>query len=747
MQELMKTQFEGGEFPEGVVVTSNNHRFEQAGLRSGWVTRLRIPLPGHGWDAIRVETEVVPVGGACLACSCDRFTVVVSAATSDKGMAPRHRIVKNNHAHLADRPARVPSGTGPRRVIFEFGRETFRGVLDNRAAVEADAPQPLPPYMNAVDVEFWDDCVVRSVRVLGDGKRATPVFDVPSKRRDDFFLEVNVDFFDDLIRAPFTPAMFDRLFDEFKSWGVRRCHWIYYGGTRHGWWRFTPLGVSGNAAKTVACSGEIFPAAVKAAHARDIEVYGLVKPFDMGFWYSLPPGSPEADAMGKTERFGGPKYWIADFPAKRADLLMARKPSACGPASNSVVSRIELVKEDDAPCAFDPRRIELFTSADNATWKRYEGPLSIEESVESCARREHVPSGFRDTGRTVRARVIRVTGFEIRDPFFALRTDCRRRSFSNDLVNLVRVFGEKGEETKLTFGVASRRPVKTRSSAEHVADRFALGVEFDVVPGTPTAVFPGFDAIRAPHAFDGNEGFLAVAISKDATTVAALSPSFEESRGWWLEWARDCLEAGADGVELRMRGHHSPFAWGEFGFEAPVAEAFRQRYGVDILATDDFDRAAWRRLRGEAYTRFCRDARALVDEYGKRLGLHISTSMDMPPAEGGAMEMHWDWRTWLEEDLADSVTLKEVWPNTRFERQIMSVARPRGVEAVFCPYANNLWSVPGGERIVRDRIHAARAAGHDGFQYYECASVVHAKTDGALEMVQPALRQVFQEEF
>jgi hypothetical protein len=467
----------------------------------------------------------------------------------------------------------------------------------------------------------------------------------------------------------------------------------------------------------------------------------------MGFWYSLRPGSPEGEAMGKTQRVGGPKYWIADFPAARPDLLMARRPSACGPPVNETVTRIEFVKEDNRPCAFDPRRIDLYTSADNTTWTKYRGPISVEESVENCPMREHTPSGFRYGGRSVQARVIRLTGFEIRDPFLALRTEGRQRSFVNDLLNLVRVFGEKGEETRLTYGVVSRRPPETRASAENEGHPFALGVEFDVVPGTPTAVFPGFDAIRAPHAFDGGEGFLAVALGKDATTVAALSPSFEESRAWWLEWLRDCLEAGADGVELRMRNHHSPFAWGEFGFETPVAEAFRQRYGVDILSTDDFDREAWRRLRGDAYTRFYREARALTDEYGKRLGLHVSTSMDMPPAEGGAMEIHWDWRTWLEEGLADSVTLKEVWPDTRFEREILSIARPRGIQVIFCPYANNLWSVPGGERIVRDRIRAARAAGHDGFQYYECASVIHATVGRGLEMVQPALRQVFQEEF
>lgn len=745
MRLLGQIPLDEGTFPGGAVVETNSHSFQGGGLRSGRVTRIRIPLPGNGWDALRVEAELAAGGEASVVCGADRFTIVAHAVAPAGGAILRHRILKNQHEPLAEVPSAV-SEPGARKVAFDFGRAGFCGSLDGVPVVEAPAPLGLPAYLGQAFVEFWGDCLVRSLRVMGDGEWDAPPFVVAPKRDAGFALEVNVDFFDDLVHAPFSPAMFDALFAEFKSWGVRRCHWIYYGGTRHGWWRYTPSGVAENAAKTVALSGEIFPAAVQAAHSHGVEIYGLVKPFDMGFWRSLPPGSSEAAQMGKTERIGGPKYWIADFPAQRPDLLMARKPSACGPPLNRTVNCIELVKEDDGPCAFDPQRVELHVSPDNAVWKKYEGPVRIEETVADCPVREHAPSGFRETGRTARCRVIRLSGFEIREPFFAIRTDGRNRSFVNRLVDLVRVFGENGEETRLTFGLVPRLPMLGSASAGGQGP-FALGVEFDVAPGTPTAVFPGYDAMRAPYAFDGGEGFLAVAMGKDATAVGALSPSFKESRAWWQEWLADCLDAGADGVELRMRNHHSPLAWAEFGFEPPVAEEFLRRHGVDILATDDFDREAWRRLRGEAYTQFCREARALVDGYGKRLGLHVSVSMDMPTAEGGAMDMHWDWRTWLEEGLADSITLKEVWPNTRFEREILSVARPLGVQAVFCPYANNLWAVFGGERIVRDRIRSARAAGHDGFQYYECASVVRARNDGTLEMLQPGLRQVFQEEF
>jgi hypothetical protein len=273
------------------------------------------------------------------------------------------------------------------------------------------------------------------------------------------------------------------------------------------------------------------------------------------------------------------------------------------------------------------------------------------------------------------------------------------------------------------------------------------GVEFDLWPGTPTAVFPGFDGIRARWIFDRREGFIAVACGKEKNPVACLSPSFAEARAWWLEWVKDCLEAGADGIEMRMRNHHSPLAWAEFGFEEPVVEAFKERYGIDLLTTDDFDRPAWRRLRGEAYTEFYREVRQLVKPRGKKLGLHISQSMCLEPEFGCAMDIHWDWRTWLNESLADSITMKEVWPHSRFGEEVTKHTRPGGVPVIFCPYANTLWSAPGGAEVCARRIQLAREHGFDGFQYYECASVVRGTKDGRIIMEQPALKEVFQKEF
>jgi len=743
MRELMNIAFESGALPADWTAERNMASFERGALRSGFVTSVHFALPGNGWRAVRVEVDVEPLGGAALVVGDGTVSVCVDLA---RGV---HRVMCYGMAELARAKTAIEPKTGTRRVAFEFDRGRLRALVDGREVVAADDPSPAPAA-GLLDISFWDDCLIHRARVLGDDPLDAPVHVYPSRKRDDFFLEVNVDFFDDLIHAPFTPQMFDRLFAEFKSWGVKRCHWFYYGGAKHGWWRSCPMGVDRNAAKTVENCGEIFDAAVAAAHEHDVEIFGMIKPFDMGFWYSYGEGTQAAKTRGKRDRIGGPVGWIADFPAQHPDFLMSRRPDAFGPAENESFTRIDLVKDDASTAAFSVADMRLYVSDDNATYRPYQGPMEREETVEDYPVREHTASGGRLTGERRRCRVMRLKDLDLGQNYFALAVDGRARSFENTFINLVHVFGEKGEERRLTYGVkprADRAEPNGAGVAEKEADFIRLGVEFDTFPGTPSAVFPGYDAIRAPWALDGADGFLALARGKDRSPVAALSPAFPETRTWWLEWASDCLTAGADGIELRVRNHHSPFAWAEFGFEAPVLRAFKERYGVDLAQTDDFDRAAWRRLRGEAYTAFYREARALTQSFGKPLGLHVSQTMCTEPEFGCAMDIHWDWRAWLDDGLADSVTMKEVWPRTRFAEDVLSHARPMGIPVIFCPYANNLWGSSGGERVVADRIRLAREGGYDGFQYYECASVMRARPDGALVMRQPALRDVFRRNF
>ena len=134
----------------------------------------------------------------------------------------------------------------------------------------------------------------------------------------------------------------------------------------------------------------------------------------------------------------------------------------------------------------------------------------------------------------------------------------------------------------------------------------------------------------------------------------------------WLGWIDRLLAANVDGIDLRISAHGTltdePLA---YGFNEPVVEEYRQRYGVDIRSQAyDADRLS--RLRGERYTAFVRECSRRVRKLGKRLQVHVHTEAFRPnPCHGRLMglptNIHFDWQAWLSDNLADAITLRLSW--------------------------------------------------------------------------------------
>jgi hypothetical protein len=396
-----------------------------------------------------------------------------------------------------------------------------------------------------------------------------------------------------------------------------------------------------------------------------------------------------------------------------------------------------LVKEDDKCCAFSVDDVRIYVSDDNYKYRLYDGPIVREEVIESSP--ESVKPKRQDS------RIYRFSGLNISSKYIAISTDSRAGSFVNTLENLVQVFGENGREHNITYGLGLRHDSSKFLGSDEVG-----GIEFDTYPGTPSALYGGgFDAILEPFIFDSGSGIIGIARGKDSGALTILSPWFPEVRQWWLSWVQDILDAGADGVEIRNDSHCSDLAWSEYGFEKPVVDEFYKRYGVNILETDDFNRADLRRIRGEAYTQFYREARKIISDHGKLMGLHISnTAGGCDVEQGTPTEMHWDWRTWIKEGLADSVTLKGVWPSSKLGQEILSQMHSIGREVIYCPFI--IYYVDGkgyGKKLIESLIKVAQAEDCDGYQLYEGEAVIKGTPDGKLVMQEPEIRQLFQQIF
>jgi hypothetical protein len=735
---ITETHFQTGRLPPNWFDEMQQGVVKRGVLVSKGTMILQIPLGENACESTHFQLRVRFFGTVRnMTCSDGVATIAVDLESGKNvvnlaGIAP-----------LAEtKTGKVPE-EGFHTVEFHFEKENLRATVDAREVISARDPEFRASRMFTLGL--WGNCEVEHIQISGEGKiEALPKLEKSGQKLE---LEVAVDFFDDLIYAPWTREMFERLFALFRNWGVSRCCWIHNGSWQEGWWDYAPFGVAQHARKTFENVGEFFPAAVAAAHKAGIEIYGLIKPFDMG----VAQWNAPAEGTGRLMRLGGPENWLAKFAADRRDLIMARRPQEPGESPRVKIARIDIVKNDTQPVSFSVADVELYVSSDNRTYALYEGPLSREESIEGYPDWIHTPGGEKPSGVTKAARVMRLSNLSLSERFVAVRVPGGRSSFQNTLLNLVHLFDADGQRLDVTFGLTAREGdfeiTENVSTISSPADFRQTGIRFDCRPGVPSSIFPGYDAIRSSWALDNEQGILGIAIGKNDGPLAALSPSFPEVRQWWLGYVKDCLEAGADGIELRIRNHHSPLAWGDYGFETPVRDEYLERYGIDIWITEDFDRKKWADLRGEAYTEFCRQVRSLTQEFERPLRLHLSLTNHLGPDCSSAMNIHWDWQRWLEEGLADSVTLKDVPPGSRFSDEIFRRITNKGIRTVYCPYGNDIWLRPGGEQVVKEWISLAQREGCHGFQFYECAAAIRGTAEGNLTVTQPALEEVFRRFF
>lgn len=109
-----------------------------------------------------------------------------------------------------------------------------------------------------------------------------------------------------------------------------------------------------------------------------------------------------------------------------------------------------------------------------------------------------------------------------------------------------------------------------------------------------------------------------------------------------------------DGIYVCTRTHSKPAERADqFGYNEPVVEEFRRRYGVDIRS-QPFDQEAWEALRGEYLSTFLRELRTALAARGKRLAIGIPIGDVIGPPYG---HLRLDWPTWAREKLIDELVV------------------------------------------------------------------------------------------
>jgi len=151
------------------------------------------------------------------------------------------------------------------------------------------------------------------------------------------------------------------------------------------------------------------------------------------------------------------------------------------------------------------------------------------------------------------------------------------------------------------------------------------------------------------------------------------SYAFPEAREDFLGYVREVLAAGPDGLYLCTSCHTQhyprPVIQDFYGFEAPVAERYLERHGVDIRETLDIDKDAWHGIKGEFVTEFYRSIKDEARKVGAKvcIGCQLGDHMTFryPFFRGYdhvSARFHADWRTWVNEGIADSLVIGDYQP-------------------------------------------------------------------------------------
>ncbi|MBI4024292.1 MAG: hypothetical protein HY360_04880 [Verrucomicrobia bacterium] len=537
-----------------------------------------------------------------------------------------------------------------------------------------------------------------------------------------------------------TPKRLRREMEGWKEWGIQRIYWIEYGPlSRWGtWWDQVIAGLAkkNSGRNDVAltrkhCDNLILPGA-RWAKRQGMEFFGVFKPFDMGINPYYVENDGQSCVREIEERYTTAMPEVAAHP----ELLMRRHPE-WRRREVFPITRLVFYSENPIP-SFTPSKLSLWTSRDNLHYTKYRKSFRV---TQGAIRRPHYrwtpagkvaesesipnhPHGVVNHPHGVVNWRIEISNLNLDAPFLALEIEGQNFTVSHRAFAFAEAWSE-GKEA----------PVTLSSGGDHKKG-FILGKGvWSWANHTATIL----------DVYSWKSGPLGMVFREEEGPSNLLEPSYAGARKIWLERIRAILESDADGVDIRTLGFHSTtMSHLAHAFAEPVREAFRKRYGRPVEPThEDYTRV--RKLRGEAYTQFLREAKALATRYRKKLSAHLEWGVEVPHHLDNRMAMDMDWRTWIGEKIVDEVSLRG-WAsqNSYVHRHILPLARrmkvPMHIISRCLAGGLDLRAMEVCERYVME----ACAAGCSGFSLYQTSNILRMNPEGypmPVGLVDEALRK------
>ena len=576
----------------------------------------------------------------------------------------------------------------------------------------------------------------------------------PASRQPPFLLSATVDFPGDITSGLYTREQIGRLMAHLAGMGVRRVYWLYYGDIDlESYWaggllHFPPITYG---VPTMEQIGEPLKAAVPIAHENGIELYGVLKPYGTGASGTYPEGSPEPKP-NDIRRIGGTAFHLSPFIQRHPHTREKRLPYDVPPDLETIAAKkIRLLKKDDSPTRIKKENLEVWTSPDNYCYRRKDIDFALTEAVEPAPRQVRDYYGDLVTARGAPVRTLTMEGLDLPEKFILVTTNLRDGApdFVNTPVGMIEAYGDGPDPLPIVVAARSVTWISPR-------DFRTYGLDFDGGLGTLQVPLDEDNTTRTESGeWSSHQSGGVIAFARGKNDYAPSMPCvvYPEVRKLWAGWIDRMLDTDVDGIDLRVSSHGNLVdePW-EYGFNEPVLDEYRQRYGKDFEG-DDPEVALITQIRGEHYTDFVRETSAKVRAAGKKMQFHLHAEAFRPdPAHGQIMgfpaNLDFQWRTWLREGLADGVTLRTSWfeawedpPDGEPQRSRLSMALADPVVAEALKLTSEL-NVPAYlnrylaravslDEYLTDMETAYNDGRLAGFDLYETANIAHATPDGS----------------
>ena len=570
-------------------------------------------------------------------------------------------------------------------------------------------------FVSSLEICLPAKSEICDLKVYGDSK---PLKLQPSEK---MHFNTTIDFYDDMLPEPFTEEMLNEAFEKISEMGVKRVYWVHHGGQNSGFWQ--TLGddaICDNVNKTFAnLGGDPLSKASEIAHKYGLEIYAVIKPFDMNpMARTFPEGSEEAKKYGRSSIIGGRAYMCFDYVAQHPELCIQRrtKPDL---ENKAIPSQIELnFTTKDVP----QMDVCLWVSENNGTYSVYDQKITVN----------------RMPGRLV------IGGINTTAKYLALELLTEANiSYGNILKDLVNVYDELGEQIECTLGLKPRKILTINKETFHLDVALgwpnvfvqkksfaAVGFDFDALRGgVPSGVRCGEAASNYYHELGSKNNVIGIAMGCNDFVPGAMCPSEPKARAYWLSLIQEAIDCGVDGIDIRESSHLDILKWGEYGFNSQIVQEYQKRYGVNILE-QEYDKTLLRKLRGEFYTEFLETVGDLVKDSGKKFQLHISDIMMGSPDSSTPMEIHWDWQKWVQCLKPDGITFKAINENSYRSNYALDVVEKCRAQKIPVDYNVFTHCVGDYKKFVED----IRLAGFSSINLYEFASYYKAR-NGKIEPV------------